>query len=177
MREAYAAETADLDLQGLRKRACVERFSDAAVACAILGDWEAAKELAGYPDERCRYTGYKGPDEEWNLALALADWLQQGRLSARGEEHLQKALQGKAARPREEGKLLAACVRGELNSFVDLFPKFMQFYKSRVFPKPSLTDKQSKAGTFWYHWFMKNGSDLDPERKWANYLIRLPEEH
>ena len=173
-RSTYALERSKGDPDFWRGRTCIERFSEAVVACAVVGDWSSAAELARYPDERCRNPLSKGVDEEWNLALALADWLEHGELTPIGSEHLQKARQGKAARPREEAKLLEAAAEKNEAKMVATFQAFMKFYKARVFPTRDLTDKQSKAGTFWYHWFKKEGVDLDPEGKWSDYLIRLP---
>lgn len=173
-RSTYAIEKSKGDPDFWRKRVCVERFSQAVVACAVVGDWTSAAELSRYPDERCRYEPYKGPDEGWDLWVALADWLEHGELTSTGKEHLQKALQGKAARPREEAKLLQAAADGDTGNMVTIFLTFMKFYKTRIFPTRDRTDKQSKAGTFWYHWFRKEGLDLDPDGVWSNYLIRLP---
>jgi hypothetical protein len=173
-RSTHAIERSKGDPDFWRGRACLERFSEAVVACAAVGDWSSAAELARYPDERCRNPRYEGADEELNLALALADWLKHGELTPGGSEHLQKARQGKAARPREEAKLLETAAGKDEGTMVATFQAFMKFYKARVFPARDLTDKQSKAGTFWYHWFKKEGVDLDPDGKWSNYLIRLP---
>jgi len=171
-RKAFLPVKTKGDFRYWKKRAWMEIYVSGILTCAIIGQWKQAVLISSYPDQECGLD-VDGKPADRSFLLAMAEWLTHGKSTVKLTTYISEAVQSKTPRAREEIKLLEAALNGSAEKAIESFSAYMRFYQKKIFPLNDMTEKQSKMGTFFWHWWMKEGVNVDPENTFSDFVIRI----